>query len=140
MKSYGITKSAVISSKEEFHLEEFFHLGYTILKDALSEEEVKVLKSELDKVYLQQETDFGKENLKAIHESNLARMPLAYSEAYANLAAHKELIEYVKKILGDFFVLHLQNGIINMPNEEHHQSSWHRDLPYQNWTSLSPAT
>jgi hypothetical protein len=35
-------------------------------------------------------------------------------------------------------VLHLQNGIINMPNEEHHQSSWHRDLPYQNWTSSEP--
>ena len=25
-----------------------------------------------------------------------------------------------------------------MPNEEHHQSSWHRDLPYQNWTSSDP--
>jgi ectoine hydroxylase-related dioxygenase (phytanoyl-CoA dioxygenase family) len=29
----------------------------------------------------------------------------------------------------------LQNGIINMPGEEHHQSSWHRDFPYQNWVS-----
>ena len=36
------------------------------------------------------------------------------------------------------FVLHLQNGIINMPNLEHHQGSWHRDLPYQNWTSSEP--
>jgi ectoine hydroxylase-related dioxygenase (phytanoyl-CoA dioxygenase family) len=48
------------------------------------------------------------------------------------------MMAYVEKILVSYFILHLQNGIINMPNEEHHQSSWHRDLPYQNWTSSEP--
>src|SRR5262249_55089691 len=40
--------------------------------------------------------------------------------------------------LGDWFVLNLQNAIINRPNEGHHQSSWHRDLPYQNYIISRP--
>jgi ectoine hydroxylase-related dioxygenase (phytanoyl-CoA dioxygenase family) len=27
---------------------------------------------------------------------------------------------------------------LNTPNEEHHQSAWHRDLPYQSFTSSKP--
>lgn len=138
MKSYGINKSVVVKTQEELHLEEFYNLGYTIIEDALSSSELVELRAELDKVYKLQEDDFGKENLKLINEENLARIPFAYSEMYAKLAARKELISYVEKILGNFFILHLQNGIINMPNEEHHQSSWHRDLPYQNWISSEP--
>lgn len=138
MKSYGINKSNVVNTKEELHLEEFYNLGYTIIENALSNEELNVLRTELDKIYKIQEAEFGKDNLKAINEENLARIPLAYSDVYARLAAKKEFTSYVEKILGNFFVLHLQNGIINMPNEEHHQSSWHRDLPYQNWTSSEP--
>jgi ectoine hydroxylase-related dioxygenase (phytanoyl-CoA dioxygenase family) len=34
--------------------------------------------------------------------------------------------------------LHLQNAIINPPNQVHHQSSWHRDLPYQNFVISKP--
>lgn len=138
MKSYGINKKIIINTKEEFHLEEFYNLGYTIIENALSEKELNALRVELDNVYRLQEKEIGKESLKSINEENLARIPLAYSELYAQLAGRKSLISYVEKILGNFFVLHLQNGIINMPNEEHHQSSWHRDLPYQNWTSSEP--
>lgn len=138
MKSYGINRSNQVSTVEEIHLEEFYNLGYTVIENALSSEELNTLKAELDRVYKQQETEFGKENLRQINEENLARIPLAYSEEYARLAGRKDLVSYVEKILGNFFVLHLQNGIINMPNEEHHQSSWHRDLPYQNWTSSEP--
>ena len=138
IKSYGINKSVVVKTREELHLEEFYNLGYTVIEEAVSSSELIELRSELDKVYKIQEDDFGKENLRLIHEENLARIPLAYSETYARLASRKELMPYIEKILGNFFVLHLQNGIINMPNEEHHQSFWHRDLPYQNWTSSEP--
>lgn len=138
MKSYGINKSVVVSSKKELHLEEFYNLGYTVIENVINQPELTELRAELDRVYALQENEFGKENLKLINEENLARIPLAYSEMYAKLAARKDLISYVENILGNFFVLHLQNGIINMPNQEHHQSSWHRDLPYQNWTSSEP--
>jgi ectoine hydroxylase-related dioxygenase (phytanoyl-CoA dioxygenase family) len=40
--------------------------------------------------------------------------------------------------LGDYHILNLQNGIINKPSKKHHQSSWHRDLPYQSWVCSRP--
>ena len=138
MKSYGINNNHLPKTLEEFHLEEFYNLGYTIIENVLDENELVELRKELDRVYSIQESEFGKLNLQKINEENLARIPLAYSESFLNLAARNSMMKYVEQILGSYFVLHLQNGIINMPNEDHHQSSWHRDLPYQNWTSSEP--
>jgi ectoine hydroxylase-related dioxygenase (phytanoyl-CoA dioxygenase family) len=138
MKSYGINKNVSVTTKEEFHLEEFYNLGYTIIENVISELELISLRTELDNIYKIQEKEIGRENLKLINEENLLRIPLAYSDLFVKLVSRKDMMTYVEKILGNFFILHLQNGIINMPNEEHHQSSWHRDLPYQNWTSSEP--
>jgi ectoine hydroxylase-related dioxygenase (phytanoyl-CoA dioxygenase family) len=138
IKAYGANRRNAIQTKEEYHLEEFYNLGYTIIENAISAEEIKELKSELDRIYAIQEAGFGKANLKSINEEFLARALLVYSETYLNLARKPELMAYVEAILGNYFILHLQNGIINMPSEEHHQSSWHRDLPYQNWVSSEP--
>jgi ectoine hydroxylase-related dioxygenase (phytanoyl-CoA dioxygenase family) len=138
MKSYGIINNSNIYTSEDLQLEEFYNLGYTVIEGALNSYQIQLLSDELDKVYEIQEKEFGIEKLNSINELHLARFPLAYSEEFVKLASKKELINYVEKILGNYFVLHLQNGIINMPNQEHHQSSWHRDLPYQNWTSNKP--
>lgn len=138
LKSYGINKSVNFSDEMEYHLEEFYQLGYTVIEDVLSEQELDILRKDLHRTYEAQEQSFGKENLKLINEENLARSLLCYSDAYLNLARNEKMMTYVKRILGNYFLLHLQNGIINMPNEEHHQSSWHRDLPYQNWVASEP--
>lgn len=138
MKSYGIKKISKSYTKQDLHLEEFYNLGYTIIEDVLEEETLQILRDELDLIYQTQLNQIGLDNLIIIQEENLVRAPFVHSNAFAALVTHREMMEYVKKILGDFFILHLQNGIINTPNEEHHQSSWHRDLPYQNWTSSEP--
>ena len=135
IKSYGANRMSQAKSRKDYHLEEFQNMGYTILENVLSPEETLLLKNELDRVYSVQEQDFGKDNLRAINEEFLARALLVYSEPFLELARKPEIMEYISEILGNYFVLHLQNGIINMPKEEHHQSSWHRDLPYQNWVS-----
>ncbi|MFM2223860.1 MAG: hypothetical protein RJA07_62 [Bacteroidota bacterium] len=138
LKSYGINKQTEISSSADLHIEEFKNLGYTIIGNALTNEELIVLKSELHRVYDLQEIEFGKQNLISINEEYMARALLCYSEPYLKLATKKNMLDLVEQILGGYYVLHLQNGVINMPNEEHHQSSWHRDLPYQNWVSSEP--
>ena len=135
IKSYGANRMSQAKSLKDYHLEEFQNLGYTILENVLSKEETTHLKNELDRIYSLQEQDFGKDNLKVINEEFLARALLVYSEPFLELARKPEIMDYISEILGNYFVLHLQNGIINMPKEEHHQSSWHRDLPYQNWVS-----
>jgi ectoine hydroxylase-related dioxygenase (phytanoyl-CoA dioxygenase family) len=138
MKGYGINVKSEAKTKDDFILEEFRILGYSVIEGVLASEELDVYRAELDRIYSVQEAALGKSYLQGINEEFLARALAAYSEEYANLACHPKMMEFVRKILGDYFILHLQNGIINMPDQEHHQSSWHRDLPYQNWVSSEP--
>jgi hypothetical protein len=102
MKSYGINKSVFLTTKEEFHLEEFYNLGYTIIENVISDKELISLRTDLDNIYKIQEQETGKENLKLINEENLVRIPLAYSELFVKLASRKEMMAYVEKILGNF--------------------------------------
>jgi ectoine hydroxylase-related dioxygenase (phytanoyl-CoA dioxygenase family) len=139
MKSYGITAQQHNSTETDLYLEELATLGYAIIPNILNEEYLTDLRTKIDEVYLQQIAEIGGTNvLTQIKELNLVRMPLAYSEDFVHLAAHENFMILVKKVLGNYFNLHLQNAIINMPNEEHHQSSWHRDLPYQNFKISKP--
>ncbi|MBY0435243.1 MAG: phytanoyl-CoA dioxygenase family protein [Cyclobacteriaceae bacterium] len=48
------------------------------------------------------------------------------------------VIDLAKRLLGQNLQLHLQNGIINPPDNYHHQAAWHRDLPYQDWVISKP--
>ena len=41
-------------------------------------------------------------------------------------------------MIGSYCLLHLQNAIVNQPGRAHHQSAWHRDLPYLDRTSSAP--
>ena len=138
IKSYGVNQTSDAKGTSDIHLEEFRQLGYTIIENVLSDKELELLRSEVQRVYKQQEESFGKENLEKINEKNLARALLCYSEAYLDLARNAKMIKYVEEVLGKYYLIHLQNGVINMPGEEHHQSSWHRDFPYQNWVSTDP--
>jgi ectoine hydroxylase-related dioxygenase (phytanoyl-CoA dioxygenase family) len=135
MKSYGVNLKTTVNSIEDAHIEEFQILGFTKIPDVLDSEKLEFLRIELDIIYSEQENLLGKDFLKKINEAYLARALAAYSNLFVELACHRPMVDLVSRILGDYFILHLQNGIINMPSEEHHQSSWHRDLPYQNWTS-----
>ena len=137
-KSYGINRATGELSKVEKILEELEIYGISAIPDFLSNEFCDKLITEARRIYDIQKKQFGEEQLAKINEKNLARMCLVESEVFADLACYSPTIEIIKKILGEYFLLNLQNAIINEPNEEHHQSSWHRDLPYQNFVSSVP--
>jgi ectoine hydroxylase-related dioxygenase (phytanoyl-CoA dioxygenase family) len=82
--------------------------------------------------------EFGEDKLKEINELNLVRCPLAYNDFFLKLCTKPAIIDLIKHLLGNYFIINQQNGIVNFPNEEHHQSSWHRDLPYQNYVISQP--
>tara|TARA_R110002096_G_scaffold15071_6_gene53175 strand:- start:10358 stop:11164 length:807 start_codon:yes stop_codon:yes gene_type:complete len=138
MKSYGILEQTESLSALGLAAEELRIQGYTFLRNVLNAEELAEARVRLDRVYSTQEQSKGPEYLEEIGEANLARMPLLYDEWFLKLATQERLLELVRSVIGNYVVLHLQNGIINQPDEVHHQSSWHRDLPYQNWTSSKP--
>jgi ectoine hydroxylase-related dioxygenase (phytanoyl-CoA dioxygenase family) len=138
-KFYGVSLESVtkLDSLSE-HIEEIKILGYTIVENVLNEEDLSKTSQLLDSIYAEQQRDFGVEQLKIINELNLARCPLAYDDIFLQVCTKPIIKELVKYFLGDYYIINQQNGIINFPNETHHQSSWHRDLPYQDYVVSKP--
>jgi len=120
------------------YAEEIVIRGFTIVRDLLPAGDLTRWRERIDSVYKQQEVAFGREALIAIQELDLCRAPLLHDFDFVKLATHPVVLSVAKTFLGDWFILNLQNAIINRPNETHHQSSWHRDLPHQNWVISRP--
>lgn len=137
-KSYGIVNQSVLVDETDQHIEELTINGFSIIENLLSEKELIIARKRLDDVYAKQENEFSENDLRNIKELHVARMPFAYDDYFLNIAVNEKIITVIRKILGNYFVLHLQNGIINMPKLEHQQQSWHRDLPYQDFIISKP--
>jgi ectoine hydroxylase-related dioxygenase (phytanoyl-CoA dioxygenase family) len=137
-QSYGVTRQQEIHSETERHLEELSVLGFSVVPDVLDAALIKKARLALDSIYDQQEQEFGKDNLNQIEELNLVRCPLAYDPMFLMIATQERVLDIVRPLIGSYIQLHLQNGILNMPGQPHHQSSWHRDLPYQDFVISHP--
>ncbi len=136
---YGGIRPNAASDAIARHQEELEVLGYTVIEGVLDASRLEEWRQRIDTVYARQEDEFGgREALAAIGEQDLCRAPLTYDAAFAAMASEPKVLELVRRVLGDWFILNLQNAIINKPDERHHQTAWHRDLPYQNWTSSRP--
>lgn len=138
LKSYGITQMNNVLSEIDKHVEEIAILGYTIIENVLSQEQLVQTRDKIDDIYNRIEKKEGREFLESISERYMLRCPLYYDSYFLGIAANRRILSIVEKILGSYFILHLQNAIINPPNDTHHQSSWHRDLPYQNFVISKP--
>jgi ectoine hydroxylase-related dioxygenase (phytanoyl-CoA dioxygenase family) len=138
IKSYGVNQQTILNNALDSNIEELRINGFTVLENVLNKAELEECRIKLDKVYEHQEKHFGEDNLEKINEKNVVRCPLLYEDFFLKIAANMNVLEIVKKMIGDYFILHLQNGVINKPDETHHQSSWHRDLPYQNFVISKP--
>lgn len=138
MKSYGITSISKNNSEIERHIENIKLKGFSIKENVLSLEECNLYIDRINAVYEKQELEFGRDKLDLIDELDMARMPFLYDRKLAELYLNPFVLEITQAVLGENFQLHLQNSIINKPQKEHHQTSWHRDLPYQDWVISKP--
>jgi hypothetical protein len=113
--------------------------GYTVLDGGYSPEFIEALKLGLDRTYAKQVSEIGSESdLRALHDTDIARCMLSYESDYLDVATNPRLLELATRFLGPEFVLMMQNGILNRPDRENYQAKWHRDLNYQHWTSSKP--
>jgi len=135
---YGRIEQTQVCDDVARYAEEIAVRGFTVIPDLFSPAELAEWRKKIDSVYHKQELEFGRDALIAIQELDLCRAPLLYDFEFMRLATHPLVLSVVKQFLGDWFILNLQNAIINRPNQAHHQSSWHRDLPYQNWVISRP--
>ena len=137
-KSFGIQQQTSIAKEEDRHLEEITIHGFTVIEDVLDENELRLAVKKLDEVYQLQLKEFSEQQLESIQEAFLVRLPLAYDDYFIELVKKEKIVLLLRKILGNYFILNLQNGIINMPKQTHYQNSWHRDLPYQDFVISKP--
>lgn len=141
MKTFGIKEFTPQLSGDDRFVEEIKLIGYAVLPDVLPESELVSLREKLDRIYQTQLNEIGgTEQLAAINDSYTVRCPLAYDDQFLSVATNRKVLSVVEKLLGDYFVLMLQNGVINIPSvgNEQNAGSWHRDLNYQHFVSSRP--
>lgn len=118
--------------------EEFVRNGYAIFENFFDSDTIKKAKNNLDLLLISQISELGEEVIEKINDADLVRCPLASDDLFLDIACDERLISFISKLLGQRFVLLMQNGIINKPNVQHYQTAWHRDLNYQHWVSSKP--
>jgi len=137
-KFYGDISRTEVHDDVERCVEEVRTSGYSVIESFLSADELEKCRNGIDQVYQAQEKELGRDYLDEIKESNIARALLVYDDYFLSLVTYEKILKITKNILGDYFIINLQNAIINLPGQEHHQSAWHRDLPYQNFVISHP--
>lgn len=141
VKTFGVKEFSAASSDVDRAAEDIRLVGYTIVSDSLNASELDAAREKMDRIYAQQLDEVGGEQqLAAINDTYIARCMLAYDEFFLTVATNSKVLSIVQRFLGDYFLLMLQNGVINIPSVGHEQNagSWHRDLNYQHFISTRP--
>jgi len=140
IKRYGVKEQSIAADELDLKLQELDLCGYTVLESGFSQPILQDLRERLEQCLSEQETRFGgREALKQINEADTLRAPLIWDEAFLHVAVQTQLIELCRRALGDYFIINQQNGVRNPPVScGHHQTRYHRDLPYQHFVSSRP--
>ena len=112
--------------------------GFTILNSGFTNKEISILSSEFDDLKKDYSKKYSKDIIIRAREDNIIRMPLAFKKIFLDLAFNKPLINLIAELIEGEFLLNQQNGLTNMPNQNYSQAKWHRDLPYQHFTTSKP--
>jgi ectoine hydroxylase-related dioxygenase (phytanoyl-CoA dioxygenase family) len=136
--AYGSFAQTGLADALDAHAEEIRVQGYTILEGLYGPAELETWRRKIDATYAEQEGELGREFLASIRDADVCRAPLLRDFDFAAMAAQPTVMELVRRMLGDWFILNLQNAIINRPGLRHDQSAWHRDLPHQNFVISKP--
>jgi len=133
MEQYGGLNFKNNATQLDSYIEDVRLKGYTIVKNVISSDHVLLLKNKILKIYEQQLTQFNEDALLKINEKEIARCLLKYDYTlFRTLVFNETILKIINSLIGQKYVLSLQNAVLNK-DKNHHQGSWHRDLPYQNF-------
>jgi hypothetical protein len=139
LATYGVKQVTVPVSETDCHAENIRIEGFTVMGNVLDASAASSLGQALDRIYETQTREIGGvERLRHIQDADVVRCPLSADSAFLEAARSPKLLELARSLLGDYFILQQQNGVINPPSRTHRQQSWHRDLPHQHFTSSRP--
>jgi ectoine hydroxylase-related dioxygenase (phytanoyl-CoA dioxygenase family) len=139
LKTHAVKEVHHNESEVDFCVEEIRGVGYTVIDSAYSRAELQTIREKIDRVYERQVKEIGdEETLRRINDADVARCLIGHDEYFVKLALHPLILAIVTRLLGEYFLLMSQNGIINRATDEHYQLTWHRDLNYQHFVSSRP--
>lgn len=136
---YGVRERERCDDAESLHCEELRRNGYTVLPGVFAAGEMAEAARRLDALLEQQTAECGGEAvLQQARDVDLVRCPLAYDAMFLQMSCRPEVLRIAQRLLGENVVLLMQNAVVNRPQRRQQQSSYHRDLNYQHWTSSRP--
>ncbi len=135
---YGVLEREASGDEVAPHAERIRLAGYTVVPGGFSPAEIEHLGLRLERELERQVAEFGADRLATIGDAATVRCPLVHDELFLSLAAHPTVLAICRRLIGDYVVLMQQNGVINPPRQLHTQVAYHRDLPYQHFTSSRP--
>lgn len=141
LSTFGIREVGHTTNEVERAVEEIRIAGFTLIDAAIELAELPALRESLEAIYRHQVEDIGgAERLGQINDTWNARALLAYDERFLRVATSPKVLPIVTALLGEYFILMLQNGVLNPPvtGQQQNAGSWHRDLNYQHYVSSRP--
>jgi ectoine hydroxylase-related dioxygenase (phytanoyl-CoA dioxygenase family) len=137
--SYGVIERTQVSSEIESIVEQVKNVGYAVLESGYSLAEIEAGRDAFAKAKKHSDKAYGADYLEARDELNTIRAPMFHGDPFfLNLIFSENLLAVVGKIIQGKFILNQQNCLINPPKQRYNQGVWHRDLPYQHFTSSTP--
>lgn len=140
IRKYGVKEQVAAVGDVDQAVEELRLLGYTVVDGAYTAQELDSFAEHFDRALDRNHAEHGgRDALAAIDEHNTVRAMLAHDLLFLTLARNETILRIGERLLGSYFLLNQQNGIVNPPlGERYNQGSFHRDLPYQHFVASRP--
>lgn len=138
---YGVLEQGSGQSQTDLLEEQVRLLGYAALEAGLTDEELDRVSELFDaaEVDYMKRAERAGHNLAAMNEGDTIRMLPVHQPAFWDIVFNAPLHALLKRLLGPYYILNQANGLINRSGgSEYHQSNYHRDLPYQHFTTSRP--
>lgn len=134
-EQYGVLEQCHAQSASEVALEEFDLLGFTTLDSEFSEDFINELSARFERV----REDYKEFTQSLDAESDVIRVLPFFDPTFFQVLFNVRLHEFLKKILGDYYIVNQVNGLINPAGGgRYSQAAWHRDLPFRHLTMSRP--
>ncbi|OUL88678.1 phytanoyl-CoA dioxygenase family protein [Paraburkholderia hospita] len=136
---YGILRRNQANTTHEIAAEQVRDLGYAVIDSGYTTSQMQEFSAGFERTRQAYVSTHGLEALASLDELNTIRAPLTHGDpVFLKLAMNENLHSVLNLLILGKYIINQQNGIINPPQQEYNQGIWHRDLPYQHFTSSRP--
>lgn len=141
VSKYGVLETPSGDAELDLIEDQLRRLGYATLDAGFSESEL----SELSEMFEAASESYAHNakgagfDLAAMNEQDIIRVLPAQKEDFWKVVFVPKLHSLLSRLLGGYYILNQVNGLINRGGgSKYHQAAYHRDLPYQHFTSSRP--